>query len=394
MTSETDIDGRIGQGWGGISPNGAHVNIVLARRGSPTAAALMTTFTAPSPGHTPVLVCVGADQPSYEAVVPPTIMMNKATTTTERHQTMTFGAAQLGIGQGVLDAVADGVLAADQDTVVFVAIWIDEAAARRDGAAGGGARRDPRRRAGRGRRSDARGGRPAGGRARRAAQSVLRRRVARSHLARGSLFWQQNGPHGNVGRHGTGEPANASVGDPWPIRQPLRARRRAARRRAQRPAGALAGGPRGAQRDGAHRLRRAPCARGPRPRAAAAQEHAPPDLRDPRRARLGAPRRGGPLRAGGPRDRDRQPRRRVADRHRLPPCRRRPHDAPRRDRLPRGRGRRRVGLRRDRGDDAAGAPADLGRPSRARVRVRQRTGAPRRPLAPRRSPPSSAAARS
>ena len=128
MTPETDIDGRIGQGWGGVSPNGAHTNVVLARRGSATAAALMTTFTSPSPGHTPVLVCVGADQPSYEAVVPPTIMMNKATLGTARHTTMTFGAAQLGIGQGVLDAVADGLLMADQDTVVFVAIWIDEAA--------------------------------------------------------------------------------------------------------------------------------------------------------------------------------------------------------------------------------------------------------------------------
>ena len=30
MTPETDIDGRIGQGWGGVSPNGAHVNVVLA----------------------------------------------------------------------------------------------------------------------------------------------------------------------------------------------------------------------------------------------------------------------------------------------------------------------------------------------------------------------------
>jgi formaldehyde-activating enzyme len=128
MTSQTDIDGRIGQGWGGVSPNGAHVNVVLARRGSATAAALMTTFTSPSPGHTPVLVCVGADQPSYEAVMPPTIMMNKATLGTTRHTTMTFGAAQLGIGQGVLDAVADGLLTADQETVVFVAIWVDEAA--------------------------------------------------------------------------------------------------------------------------------------------------------------------------------------------------------------------------------------------------------------------------
>ena len=128
MTPNQDIDGRIGQGWGGVSPNGAHVNVVLGRRGSATAAALMTTFTSPSPGHTPVLVCVGAAQQSYEAVVPATIMMNKATATTERHQTITWGAAQLGIGQGVLDAVADGLLTADHDTIVFVAIWIDAAA--------------------------------------------------------------------------------------------------------------------------------------------------------------------------------------------------------------------------------------------------------------------------
>jgi formaldehyde-activating enzyme len=122
---DPNIDGRIGQGWGGRSPDGAHVNVVLARRGSATGAALMTTFTAPAPGHTPVLVCVGPDQPSYEAVVPPTVMMNKATATAERHQTITWGAAQLGIGQGVLDAVADGLLVADLETIVFVAIWID-----------------------------------------------------------------------------------------------------------------------------------------------------------------------------------------------------------------------------------------------------------------------------
>ena len=128
MSPEPDIDGRIGQGWGGISPNGAHANVVLARRGTATGAALMTTFTSPAPGHTPVLVCVGAAQQSYEAVVPATIMMNKATATTERHQTITWGAAQLGIGQGVLDAVADGLVAADHDTIVFVAIWIDAAA--------------------------------------------------------------------------------------------------------------------------------------------------------------------------------------------------------------------------------------------------------------------------
>jgi 5,6,7,8-tetrahydromethanopterin hydro-lyase len=56
-------------------------------------------------------------------------MMNKATATDERHQTLTWGAAQLGIGQGVLDAVAGGLLAADRDTLVFVAVWVDPAGA-------------------------------------------------------------------------------------------------------------------------------------------------------------------------------------------------------------------------------------------------------------------------
>lgn len=128
MTSDPNIDGAIGQGWGGTSPDGTHVNVVLARRGSATAAALLTAFASPSPGHTPVLVCVGPDQPSYEAVLPPTVMMNKATATEERHQTITWGAAQLGIGQGVLDAVADGLLEPTDDVLVFVCVWVDPGA--------------------------------------------------------------------------------------------------------------------------------------------------------------------------------------------------------------------------------------------------------------------------
>jgi 5,6,7,8-tetrahydromethanopterin hydro-lyase len=55
-------------------------------------------------------------------------MMNKATATDEAHQTMTWGAAQLGIGQGVLDAVADGLIEATGDLVVLVAVWVDAAA--------------------------------------------------------------------------------------------------------------------------------------------------------------------------------------------------------------------------------------------------------------------------
>jgi formaldehyde-activating enzyme len=120
-----NLDGRIGEGWSGEPPNGAHVNVVLARRGSPTAAAALSMFAHPAPGHAPVLVCVGATQQEYEPVWPPTLMMNKATALHDRHQTITWGAAQLGIGQGVLDAVADGLIEATGDLLVLVAVWID-----------------------------------------------------------------------------------------------------------------------------------------------------------------------------------------------------------------------------------------------------------------------------
>jgi 5,6,7,8-tetrahydromethanopterin hydro-lyase len=124
MTPE-ELDGRIGEGWGGSKPNGSHVNVVLARRAGATFAAAIGMFAHPSPGHTPVLVCVGPEEARYEPVWPPTLMMNKATATDERHQTITWGAAQLGIGQGVLDAVADGLLEATDELAVLVAVWVD-----------------------------------------------------------------------------------------------------------------------------------------------------------------------------------------------------------------------------------------------------------------------------
>jgi len=126
---QADLDGRIGEGWGGVpGPDGSHVNVVLARRGTPPAASLLGTFTSSAPGHTPILVVVGEDQASYEPVWPPTIMINKATATEERHQTVTWGAGQLGIAQGVLDAVAEGIVPASGDLLVFVTIYIDPAA--------------------------------------------------------------------------------------------------------------------------------------------------------------------------------------------------------------------------------------------------------------------------
>ncbi len=120
-----DLDGRIGEGWSGVKPNGSHVNVVLAARGGPTFAAAVSMLAHPSPGHTPVLVCVGPEEAAYEPLWPPTLMMNKATARDDRHETLTWGAAQLGIAQGVLDAVADRLLEPTGELLVLVAVWVD-----------------------------------------------------------------------------------------------------------------------------------------------------------------------------------------------------------------------------------------------------------------------------
>jgi formaldehyde-activating enzyme len=122
------FDGLIGEGWSGDDPDGAHVNVVLARRGTPTAAALLSTFTSPAPGHAPILVVVGEDKAHYEPVWPPTIMINKATAIEATHQTITWGAGQLGIAQGVLDAVSQELVPCSIEVLVFVAIYIDPGA--------------------------------------------------------------------------------------------------------------------------------------------------------------------------------------------------------------------------------------------------------------------------
>jgi formaldehyde-activating enzyme len=126
--SAEDVDGRYAQGWGGSSPNGVHVNVLLARRGGPTAAVVTSAFTHPSAGITPVLASVGESQQSYETLHPPTVIVNKTPPAGDTHEKLLFGACASGISRGVLDAVAQGAVGADQDTLVLVSLWLDSAA--------------------------------------------------------------------------------------------------------------------------------------------------------------------------------------------------------------------------------------------------------------------------
>jgi 5,6,7,8-tetrahydromethanopterin hydro-lyase len=124
MTMHDPFDGRIGEAWAGEVPNGSHVNVVLARRGSVTAAAIVTLLGSPSDGRLPVLACLSGG----DAVRPATVIVNKVALGDGPHvQRLTWGAAQLGIAQGVLDVVAEGGLPSGDidDTVVLVVVWVD-----------------------------------------------------------------------------------------------------------------------------------------------------------------------------------------------------------------------------------------------------------------------------
>ena len=59
-------------------------------------------------------------------------MINKETALEPTHQKITWGAGQLGIAQGVLDAVAEELIPRSGDLIVFVAIYIDPDRPRRD----------------------------------------------------------------------------------------------------------------------------------------------------------------------------------------------------------------------------------------------------------------------
>jgi 5,6,7,8-tetrahydromethanopterin hydro-lyase len=118
-----EVDGRFGEAWAGTSPDGSHVNLVIGRRGSPTAAAAAAAMADVRPGHAPFLLCLGAGN----LVRPATVVRNKTTIDSDHIALLTWGAAQLGIGQGVCDAVDEGLIPLEHadDLVLLIAVYVD-----------------------------------------------------------------------------------------------------------------------------------------------------------------------------------------------------------------------------------------------------------------------------
>lgn len=120
------LDGQIGEAWAGERPNGCHVNLVVGRRGGATAAAAALALSSPRPGHVPFLAALRDGR----MIRPATIVVNKTPVDDERVAKLTWGAVQVGISQGVLDAVDEGAVPIDEadELVLLVAVWIDAVA--------------------------------------------------------------------------------------------------------------------------------------------------------------------------------------------------------------------------------------------------------------------------
>jgi 5,6,7,8-tetrahydromethanopterin hydro-lyase len=102
------------------------MNTVLGRKGGPVETAWATALATPGAGHVPFVVVV---RPNYP-VKPLTLFVNKAELRGDRHAALTWGAAQAGVAQGVLEAVAEGTIPAAEvdDLLLIAAVWVDWAA--------------------------------------------------------------------------------------------------------------------------------------------------------------------------------------------------------------------------------------------------------------------------
>jgi 5,6,7,8-tetrahydromethanopterin hydro-lyase len=120
----------VGEGFVGSGPEAAHLNTILGYRDGAVGTAFATGLATPREGHAGFLVIAQPNQP----VVPPTLFVNKAMITGERHAQLTWGPAQLGVASGVLDALADKVIdtAIAHQLVLIAAVWVDPTAENAD----------------------------------------------------------------------------------------------------------------------------------------------------------------------------------------------------------------------------------------------------------------------
>ncbi len=117
---------QVGEAYVGTGLEAAHLNTVLGVKGGPVETAWATALATPREGHVGFVVIARPNFP----VQPMTLFVNKATIASPAHGNITWGAAQLGVASGVLDAVAGGDVDAERlhELLLIAAVWVDPGA--------------------------------------------------------------------------------------------------------------------------------------------------------------------------------------------------------------------------------------------------------------------------
>lgn len=118
---------QFGESFVGEGADAAHVNTVLGEPGGPVETAWVTALATPRAGHVPFVTTVTPGT----AVRPFTLFVNKASIESDRHAELTWGAAQAGVAVGVMEAVAEGTVAAADavELLLIAAVWVNPQAA-------------------------------------------------------------------------------------------------------------------------------------------------------------------------------------------------------------------------------------------------------------------------
>jgi 5,6,7,8-tetrahydromethanopterin hydro-lyase len=130
----------IGEAFVGEGAEAAHLNTMLGPRHGPVGTAWATALSTPSAGHAPFMCILRPGVP----VQPPTLFVNKAAISGDRHGRLTWGAAQAGVAlgvqqfvegdAGVTDDEGRGLVLSDGRThrldalVLVCAVWVDPTA--------------------------------------------------------------------------------------------------------------------------------------------------------------------------------------------------------------------------------------------------------------------------
>jgi 5,6,7,8-tetrahydromethanopterin hydro-lyase len=110
----------VGESLVGDGNEVAHIDLLIGPRGSAVETAFCNSLTNNKDGFTSLLAVIAPNLPCK----PNTVMFNKVTIKDARQAVQMFGPAQYGVAKAVQDAVAEGIIPANEADDVYVCVGV------------------------------------------------------------------------------------------------------------------------------------------------------------------------------------------------------------------------------------------------------------------------------